>query len=115
MMKPRLNLVESPEKFEQVHFYHLVSNHKYIITDLYGVFHYVGIFSHEEYDTVMFKNVSSISPLERYCGNVTFSYEIGRRFYRLISKKEIIQETMESRAINKILQKITCDNNFIWQ
>jgi hypothetical protein len=35
-------------------------------------------------------------------------------FYELQSQKEKIQEAMERRAVNKILQKIIGDNHFVW-
>lgn len=116
-MESKINLVESPEKFYQVNFYHLQKNKKYIVTEIYGVFHYVGVFSHYQkgsIDMVIFKNVTCINPVERQCGYVTFSYQIGRRFYTIISKKKEIQDTMEARALRKILKKIIGDDLFEW-
>lgn len=116
-MESQMTLTESPEKFSQVNFYHLKQNYKYIITEIYGVFHYVGIFSHYQrgsIDIVIFKNVTCINPVERSCGYVSFSYQIGRRFYTIVSKKKEIQEAMESRALKKILKKITGDDLFEW-
>ena len=116
-MESKMNLTENPEKFGQINFYHLKKNHKYIITEIYGVFHYVGIFSHYQkgsIDMVIFKNVTCINPVERSCGYVTFSYQIGRRFYTIISKKKQIQEAMELRALNKILKNIIGDETFKW-
>jgi hypothetical protein len=116
-MESKMNLVESPEKFGQVNFYHLTQNHKYIITEIYGVFHYVGIFSHYQkgsIDIAIFKNVTCINPVERSCGYVSFSYQIGRRFYTIVSKKNEIQKAMEARALSKILNQITGDDSFKW-
>ena len=116
-MESKMNLTENPEKFGQVNFYHLKQNHKYIVTEIYGVFHYVGIFSHYQkgsIDMVIFKNVTCINPVQRDCGYVTFSYQIGRRFYTIVSKKKEIQEAMEARGLKKILKKITGDELFEW-
>jgi len=116
-METKMTLTESPEKFTQVNFYHLKKNHKYIVTEIYGVFHYVGIFSHYQkgsIDMVIFKNVICINPVERQCGYVTFSYQVGRRFYTIVSKKKEIQEAMEARALSKILNQITGDDLFKW-
>jgi hypothetical protein len=116
-METKMNLVETPEKFSQVNFYQLKPNKKYIVTEIYGVFHYVGVFSHYQkgsIDMVIFKNVTCINPVERSCGYVTFSYQVGRRFYTMISKKKEIQEAMEARALSKILNQITGDESFEW-
>ena len=116
-METKMNLTENPEKFGQVNFYHLKQNHKYIVTEIYGVFHFVGRFSHYQkgsIDMVIFKNVTCINPVERDCGYVTFSYQIGRRFYTIVSKKKEIQEAMEARGLKKILKKITGDELFEW-
>ena len=102
---------------EQVNFYQLKQNHKYVISDLYGAFHYVGIFDHYRYsgkDMVIFKNVVCINLIERPCGYVNFSYSIARKFYTVISKKKEIQQSMETRALNKIIQSITGDDLFEW-
>lgn len=105
------------EKYGQVNFYHLQPNKKYIITELNGIFHYVGIFDHYErasIDKVIFKKVTCINPVERSCGYITFSYQIGRRFYTIVSKKKEIQQAMELRALSKILKQIIGDESFVW-
>ena len=106
----------TPEKFCQVNFYHLKHNTKYIITDMIGIFHYVGWFNHYQNmgDIAVFKNVVCTSPYSRPCGYVTFSYSVERKFYILISKKKKIQEAMELRALSKILKQIIGDESFIW-
>lgn len=109
--------MNSSEKYGEVNFYHLQRNKKYIITELNGIYHYVGIFDHYErgsIDKVIFKKVKCINPIERSCGYLTFSYQIGRRFYTIISKKKEIQAAMELRALSKILKQITCDESFVW-
>ena len=113
-----MDLMTHPEKFYQVNFYHLEENKKYIITDMVGVFHYVGWFNNYRNmgnDMAVFKNVICTSPYERPCGYVTFSYSIERKFYTLISKKKQIQDAMEARALNKVLKKITGEELFTWQ
>jgi len=102
-------------EFKQVNFYQLKSNTKYIITDLNGAFYYTGIFClyvKGGKDIAHFKNVMCNVPIKRYCGYVTFSYEIGRKYYTIDSKKDQIQNIMELRAINKILKQITGDETF---
>ena len=109
--------MNSSEKYSQVNFYHLQRNKRYIVTELHGIFHYVGTFDHYEkgsIDKVIFKNVTCINPVERQCGYITFSYQIGRRFYTIVSKKKEIQEAMESRSLNLILQNIIGDKMFQW-
>ena len=100
--------------FEQVNFYHLKPNKKYRITDLNGTFHYTGKFSNYRENIAFFKEVVCINPIERDCGYVTFSYNIGRKFYSVKSKKQEIQQSMETRAINKIIHEIIGDNCFKW-
>ena len=105
------------EKYGQVNFYQLQSNKKYIITELNGIFHYVGIFDHYERDSidkVIFKKVTCINPVERSYGYITFSYQIGRRFYTIVSKKKEIQQAMELRALSMILKQIIGDESFVW-
>jgi hypothetical protein len=113
-----MDLMTNPEKFCQVNFYHLENNTKYIITDLVGIFHYVGWFNNYRTmgnDMAVFKNVVCTSPYPRPCGYVNFSYSVERKFYILISKKKQIQDAMESRALNKVLKKITGEELFTWQ
>jgi len=112
----QMDLMTTPEKFCQVNFYHLKENTKYIITDMVGIFHYVGWFNNYQHvgnDIAVFKNVVCTSPYSRQCGYVTFSYSVERQFYILISKKKEIQEAMEMRALSKILKQII-DESFVW-
>jgi len=102
---------------EQVNFYQLKPNHKYIVTDLHGAFHYIGEFDHYRYssiDMAIFENVVCINPIKRPCGYVNFSYSIGRKFYKFVSKKKEIQQAMETRALNIILKMVTGDELFEW-
>ena len=102
---------------EQINFYQLKQNHKYMITDLHGAFHYIGTFDHYRHsanDMVIFKNVICTTPIERPCGYVNFSYNISRKFYTLISKKKEIQNAMETRALSKILKIASQDELFEW-
>lgn len=104
-------------RMEQVNFYQLKPKNKYIVSDLHGAFHYVGTFDHYRHsanDMAIFKNVICINPIKRPCGYVNFSYNIARKFYRLVSKKKEIQQAMETRAVNKILKMITGDELFEW-
>ncbi len=102
---------------EQVNFYQLKRNHKYVVSDLYGAFHYIGTFDHyrqSSNDMAIFKNVICRHPIERPCGYVNFSYNVERKFYTLISKKKEIQNAMEARALSKILKIATQDEFFEW-
>jgi len=114
----KMDLMSDPDKFCQVQFYHLQLNKKYIITDLDGIFHYVGWFNNYRNmgnDIAVFKNVVCTNPYSRPCGYVTFAYSVERKFYTLISKKKKIQDDMEARALKKVLNKITGDELFIWK
>jgi len=108
-----------PLEFEQENFYKLVPNKKYYITSICD---FIGTFecyiNDECYynDVAVFRNVEKIlNVLEtKSCGYVTFIYKIERAFYKIKSQKERIQNEMETRALHKILKKITGDDNFIW-
>ena len=104
------------DNMEQVNFYHLKPNHKYMITDLNGVFYYIGTFNlyRNSGNVAIFKNVICTSPIERSCGYMSYSYSASRKFYTLISKKKEIQQAMETRALNKILKQIIGDPLFEW-
>jgi len=113
-----MDLMSDSDKFCQVNFYNLQVNKKYIITDLDGIFHYVGWFNNYRImgiDIAVFKNVICTNPYSHPCGYVTFSYSVERTFYTLISKKTQIQDSMEARALKKVLNKITGDELFIWK
>jgi len=102
-------------EFKQVNFYQLKTNIKYIVTDLNGAFYYTGyfcIYLKRGKDIAQFKDVICNVPIKRHCGYVTFSYDIGRKYYTLVSKKDQIQNAMESRAINLIIQNVLGDTNF---
>jgi hypothetical protein len=102
-------------EFKQVNFYQLKPNTKYIITDLNGAFYSTGYFCvyvKGGKDVAHFKDVVCNIPIKRHCGYVTFSYEIGRKYYTIVSKKKDIQNAMESRAINLIIQNILGDTAF---
>jgi len=102
---------------EQVNFYQLKINRKYIITDLNGTFYYTGIFCQYHKcgkDIANFKDVICTNPIKRPCGYVSFSYEIGRKYYMILSKKKEIQNAMESRGLSIILKQITGDETFVW-
>jgi hypothetical protein len=106
-----------PLEFVQVNFYQLKPHKKYIITDLNGAFYYTGIFSNYHMigkHVANFKHVMCTVPMKRECGYVTFSYDIGRKYYTIRSKKNEIQNKMEKRALAKILTTIIGDDSFIW-
>ena len=106
-------------EIEQIHFYHLKKGKKYIISYVNGSL-YEGIFIKHNYNTIydsaIFENVYSFK--RSYTGDkiedIDFIYDIGLLFYTIVSKKKQIQDAMEERALNKIIQKITGDETFKW-
>jgi hypothetical protein len=102
-------------EFKQVNFYQLKPNTKYIITDLNGSFYYTGWFSvylKNGKDIAHFKEVICTTPIKRHCGYVSFSYEPGRKYYTITSKKNEIQNAMEMRSLNLIIQTILGESKF---
>jgi len=117
--------------FEKVEFNNLVKDTKYIIKR-HNKAYYTGIFRKNIIkggDNVSeFYNISALYDMHymgerncynansvtgmRYMGEISFYNDIHRTYYELDHQKEKIQEAMESRAVNKILQKITGDDTF---
>ena len=68
------------------------------------------------YDSAIFENIYSFK--RSYTGDkiedIDFIYDVGLLFYTIVSKKKQIQDSMEQRALNKIIQKITGDDSFEW-
>lgn len=100
--------------FEEVAYQELVVGEKYKIKDLpYSRCYFTGIFKksyrtnnieYQEFDNV-FHHYDKQSYL-----NVSFS----RKFYfRYITKKELIQQAMESRTLDMILKRLINDD-FTW-
>jgi hypothetical protein len=121
-------------KKKRVHIYDLKVGTKYFIDYLYKNYYieYIGIFRKNIIkggDNVCeFYNVSALYDMHymgerncynansvtgmRYMGETSFYNDIHRNYYELDQQKEKIQEAMKSRAVNKILQKITGDDTF---
>ena len=87
--------------FEQVNLDSLQTGVKYKIM----VYHYAftGIFMNGYY----FKHVRFG---DRYLG--TLQFHDTDRFYKWVSIKERVQQEMEHRAVNQLLQNIICDEHF---
>ena len=100
-------------EFEQEHFYKLIPNTKYYIS---SICEYIGTFhEYQSDDLAIFRNVYKChAGSYSDCGYVTFAYKLERKFYKIKSSKERIQQAMEQRATNKLLQKITGDELFVW-
>jgi len=100
-------------QFKQVLYKNLIHNHKYIVQieegDCKGDL-YIGLFERKKkYKTFELTNI--ISGYINITGYTTDKVK-NLTYYRINFKKHKIQEEMESRAVNKILQKITGDDTF---
>ena len=96
-------------EFEKIKYHHMIKEHKYIIMEHspYITSIYSGIYKgHNINNCEIWKNYRLLS-IEN-----TYYYMIPLTYYILVSKKYNIQSAMESRAVNKILQKIIGDDTF---
>lgn len=118
-------------KFKEVRYNNLRLGTKYIITDPSNYIFtnnkvYVGIFNGYGNNyrigeiTNWEKTHISYSPFTSHnkkykVGNISFNkYSYERNYLVLDSQKEIIQNNMESRAVNIILRRLIGDNNFCY-
>jgi hypothetical protein len=108
--------------FEKEHFHNLIEGTKYYI-----VFHdlltmrYTGIFrgfKGKKSINAEFTNVSILYPGHLLDNKKeTFFFWLNnsnRLFYKIVSRKCIIQERMEKRALHMILRRIIGDEHFMW-
>ena len=96
-------------EFEKIKYHHMIKEHKYIIIEHspYITSKYSGIYKgHDINNCEIWKNHRLLS-IEN-----TYYYMNHWTYYNLVPKKYSIQDAMESRAINKILKKITGDDTF---
>jgi hypothetical protein len=102
-------------EFKEVGFLSLDSHQKYKI--LWEELTYTGTFASISIDYpkifAIFMNVRIKTTILPFLYVQTFP-PIQSKFYRAIFKKRQIQQAMEQRAINMILQRITGDPNFEW-
>ena len=101
--------------FEEINFYDLKYGIKYLITGIdTDEIYYVGIFERYENNRAKFHLLRLMNPYLYHATYRAFTYDPNRYFYQFLSKKRQIQEAMEKRALNKIIQKITGDDTFVW-
>jgi len=102
-------------EFEEVRFLSLNPHEKYKILweDLIytGTFDEVSVYYPKIF--AIFMNVRIKTTVLPFLYVQTFP-PIQSKFYRAILKKRQIQQAMEQRAINLVLQRITGDPNFQW-
>jgi hypothetical protein len=91
-----------------------LTNKKYLIHTHYykASMKFTGVFSHMYENRIYFSNVKCYNIYKQNIGSIFFTkLDI---YYERVSVKEKIQNAMEERALQKILQKITGDANFKW-
>ena len=96
-------------EFEKIKYHHMIKEHKYIIIEHspYITSKYSGIYKgHDINNCEIWENYRLLS-IEN-----TYYYMIPLTYYILVPKKYSIQHAMESRSLNKILQKIIGDDTF---
>ena len=102
--------------FEPISFHNLIIGKEYFITGAeLDIIYYKGIFEGYEYNSTKFYSLDLIYPFfHNYCDYRAFHYYPIRYYYQFVSKKKEIQQAMETRALNKIVQKIIGDEHFEW-
>ena len=101
--------------FKEINFFTLIYGEEYFISGAeLDIIYYRGIFEGYAYNCAKFHSIRVVYPVKYFYGERAFHYNHKRYYYEFVSVKPQIQEAMEARAINKILQKITGDENFNW-
>ena len=73
---------------------------------------FTGVYSHTYENRIYFSNVKCYNIYKQNIGSVYFTQlDV---YYEKESVKERIQQAMEARALQKILQKIIGDTHFQW-
>ena len=98
-------------KFQKVDV--LIHGKKYRVS--YGDFHlYTGTYVTTYHDVKIFKNIQSLCSYlflhDYYYQDINEHYEYSEPIFQ----RKHIQNAMESRAVNLLLQRITGDPTFIW-
>ena len=96
--------------FEIIRFYNLKKGVKYYIVDHYPPKSFTGIFIGYNLEHAVFKSVKYEG---KHIGHVIISCSSLMIYKKLISSKEKIQQAMEERALNKILNHLI--EGFIWK
>jgi hypothetical protein len=102
--------------FEEIHFYSMEIGKEYFISGIeIDIIYYRGIFDGYSFNCAKFHSIQVIYPSFMEYGERAFHYYPKRYYYKFVSKKKEIQQAMETRAMKKILAKITGDECFIWK
>lgn len=102
--------------FEEINFYSMEIGKEYFISGIeLDIIYYRGIFDGYSYNCATFHSIQVIYPSYVDYGERAFHYYTKRYYYKFVSNKKKIQQAMESRALNKLLQHIVGDDNFIWK
>jgi hypothetical protein len=110
-------------EFKQVPLESLVINKRYKIMYqdgcgyLFAKLHSIDLHSME--DTLVFRNISYRFEGKRqyippYDGHVIAKKNLPRATFYIPKNKELVQQSMEKRALNKIIQKVIGDSHFEW-
>jgi hypothetical protein len=102
--------------FEEIKFSNLKIGKEYFITgEEIDIIYYRGYFEGYLYNIAKFHSLLLVYPKTYYYADYkTFHSYPKRYYYEFVSKKKEIQEAMESRALNLILQNIIGDKCFEW-
>jgi hypothetical protein len=102
--------------FEEINFYDLQIGKEYFITgEEIDIIYYKGIFEGHAFTCAEFHSIQLVYPyyIDNY-GDRAFHLYPKRYYYKFVSMKKQIQQNMETRAINKVLQRLIGDDNFQW-
>jgi hypothetical protein len=101
--------------FEEINFHTMEIGKEYFISGIeIDIIYYRGIFEGYAFNSAKFHSVQLVYPYYIDYADRAFHLYPKRYYYKFFSKKKEIQQNMETRAINKVLQKIIGDNFFYW-
>ena len=101
--------------FEEINFYDLQICDEYFITGSeIDIIYYRGIFEGHAFNCAKFHSIQLVYPYYLDYGERAFHLYPKRYYYKFVSKKKEIQQYMETRAINSILQRVIGDEYFQW-
>ncbi len=101
--------------FEEINFYDLQIGNEYFITgEEIDIIYYKGIFEGHAFTCAEFHSIQLVYPYFIDYGDRAFHLYPKRYYYKFVSKKKEIQQNMESRSINTILQRLIGDEHFQW-
>ena len=97
---PHLEFVKK-EKYDD-----FLPNRKYIL--IHGNYVFIVIYRINKFATLEYSGFDTQGCLEKYDVKKRYTY------YEIISKKKEIQDAMERRCVNLIIQQIIGDKFFVW-